>query len=71
MFHNEANIIKRLNNPNIIKTYEIMYSFTSVFVVNDLCDLGQIMKWDEEKQNYIHNPDVIKYMKEKYKLKTI
>jgi serine/threonine protein kinase len=59
MFHNEINIIKRLNHPNIIKTHEIMYSSNYAFVVNDLCDLGQIMKWDEKKQNFTHNPAVI------------
>ena len=36
-----------------------MYSSNYVFVVNDLCDLGQIMKWDEKKQNYTHNSAVI------------
>ena len=46
MLENQLDIIKRLNHQNLIKFEEIMFGGTYVYVVGELCDLGQIMVWD-------------------------
>ena len=36
-----------------------MYGGTYIYVVGELCDLGQIMSWNQDKQNYTRNSKVI------------
>ena len=37
----------------------------------ELCDLGQIMDWSDEKNNFVRNERVIHYISNKYKVTTI
>ena len=34
--------------------------------MHELCTMGQIMKWDELKENYIRNKKVVEYIQKKY-----
>lgn len=33
-----------------------------------MCTLGQIMKWDEVKENYVRNKKVVDYISKKYQV---
>ena len=48
-----------------------MFGGSYVYVVGELCDLGQIMIWDEQKQNYLRNPKVVDYIGTKYEFQNL
>lgn len=66
MLQNEVDIIKRLNHQNLIKCAQVLHGGNYIYVVGELCDLGQIMEWEELKNNYRRNPKVVDYISHKY-----
>ncbi len=64
----ELNVIKRTKHPNIMQCLEIIHSPENVYTVNELCDIGQLMKWDELKDNYVRNATLVQYIQDKYKV---
>lgn len=71
MLQNELNIIKRVDHHNLVRSYQILHGGSYAYVVGDLCDLGQIMNWEELKNNYVRNEKVTGYIGQKYGLSTI
>lgn len=47
VLENELNIVKTLNDKNILKCYQIIDDLDSdkVYLILDICDLGDIMKY--------------------------
>lgn len=43
-----------------------MYGSDKIITVNELCNLGQIMNWDELNLRYYRNPKVVQYVSNKY-----
>ena len=68
MLENELNIIKRLDHQNLPKFYEILHTSETVYLVHEMCTMGQIMKWDEFKSNYVRDKKVVNYIKSKYQV---
>ena len=66
VLYNQLNILKRLNHKNIAKCHDIMYGSDRIITVNQLCNLGQIMNWDELNLRYYRNPKVVQYISAKY-----
>ena len=46
MLQNELDIIKRLDHQNLVRCHQILNGGSYVYMVGDLCDLGQIMNWE-------------------------
>ena len=54
-----------------MRCQQILHGGSYVYVVGDLCDLGQIMIWEELKNNYVRNEKVTGYLSQKYGVSTI
>ena len=57
---NEINILKKMDHPNIVKIYEIIDAeeHDYLYIILELADLGQLAKWDFEKELYVRNDKI-------------
>lgn len=58
--YNEVEIWAQISHPNIIKIYEIIDAeeHDYLYVILELADLGQLARWDFEKEQYIRNDKI-------------
>ena len=70
MLDNEINIVRRLSHPNLVKCHKILYSSDKIYMLMDLCDLGQIMNWNTLDLKYYRNTKVFEYICKKYKVES-
>ena len=59
--YNEVEVWAMCSHPNIIKMYEIIdvEEHDYLYLILELADLGQLAKWDFEKEVYIRNEKII------------
>lgn len=59
--YNEVEIWASIAHPNIIKMFEIIDAeeHDYLYIILELADLGQLAKWDFEKETYIRNQKII------------
>ena len=60
--YNEVELWAQVAHPNIIKIYEIIDAeeHDYLYVILELADLGQLAKWDFEKEIYNRNESIQK-----------
>ena len=65
--YNEIEIWRRLEHKNLIKLYQIIDDVENdkLFLVMQLADMGQLMKWDEETLKYSINATIFDFVKKK------
>lgn len=56
----EVAIWRQLSHKNVVRLYEVINDsrHENLYLVIELCDLGQVMTWDSEGQHYVANPKV-------------
>jgi len=61
MVYDEIDNWSRISNDNIVKMHEFIddKKCTNMYIIMDLCDLGQISNWNNELKKYIRNQKVI------------
>ena len=59
--YNEVELWAQISHPNIIKMYEIIDAeeHDYLYIILELADLGQLAKWDFEKELYNRNEKII------------
>ena len=59
--YNEVEIWAQVSHPNITKIFEIIDAeeHDYLYIILELADLGQLAKWDFEKEIYIRNQKII------------
>ena len=59
--YNEVELWAQIQHPNIVKMYEIIDNdeHDYLYIILELADLGQLAKWDFEKETYIRNESII------------
>lgn len=59
--YNEVELWAQIAHPNIIKMYEIIDAdeHDYLYIILELADLGQLARWDFEKEVYIRNDKII------------
>ena len=59
--YDEVEIWASISHPNIIKSYEIIDAdeHDYIYIILELADLGQLAKWDFEKEIYIRNDKIV------------
>ena len=59
--YNEVEIWAQIQHPNIVKMYEIIDNdeHDYLYIILELADLGQLGKWDFEKETYQRNESII------------
>lgn len=64
----EIAILKKMDNPNIIKLHEIMYDDEEgfIYLVMECCDKGSIMKYDQFTGEFSINPNFTNDKKRKF-----
>lgn len=68
--YNEIEIWRRLENKNLIKLYQIINDSEKekLFLVMQMGDLGQLMKWDEDLLKYQMNKEIYNCVKKKLQI---
>ena len=58
--YNEVEIWAQISHPNIVKIYEIIDAeeHDYLYIILELADLGQLAKWDFEKELYVRNDKI-------------
>lgn len=46
--HREAKLLQRLRHPNIVQAYEVIETDTKYYLVMELCDKGDLMRYVEQ-----------------------
>ena len=68
--YDEVELWASIAHPNIIKMFEIIDAeeHDYLYIILELADLGQLAKWDFEKELYVRNEKIIEtiliYLKE-------
>lgn len=59
--YNEVELWAQISHPNIIKMYEIIDAeeHDYLYIILELADLGQLARWDFEKELYHRNEKII------------
>lgn len=59
--YNEVEVWAQCSHPNIIKMYEIIDAeeHDYLYLILELADLGQLARWDFEKEVYIRNEKIM------------
>jgi len=62
--YDEIDNWSRISNPNIVKLYEFIDDpkHDNIYLVMDLCDLGQISNWDNTSKRYVRNTKVVEFL---------
>jgi [calcium/calmodulin-dependent protein kinase] kinase len=65
--YDEVEIWASVSHPNIIKIYEIIDAeeHDYIYIILELADLGQLAKWDFEKEIYIRNEKIVQNILER------
>ena len=58
--YNEVEVWAQLAHPNIVKMYEIIDAeeHDYLYIILELADMGQLAKWDFEKEVYRRNEKI-------------
>ena len=54
-FHNEVDLMKKLDHPNILKLYDVVKNNGSVYLILEYCNSGDLSGYIQNDKNYSNN----------------
>jgi serine/threonine protein kinase len=69
----ELFILRKINHKNIARLYECIIDedLDKIVLVMENCDLGQLMKYNDESTGYDYNPSLIKFLLSQFFIENI